>query len=188
MFDLNVAIKATIQDFQQWKKEFTAYDITTYLRQEFPIEEIVHSEVRQIVHDTLYGDEKYTRNFDENIGAFKYTPSTYQIIKQPIIKANSTLLTVKSGYRNRINLSRKITFLIGLSAGDNISMYVNPSKDSIYVFDSHKDYSYFFTKHHFCGHYRITSDKNVRIPNVGNYTSYNIIPHNIPKYLELRGQ
>jgi hypothetical protein len=204
-------IESTVDSFVEWEKEFTAYDITVYLRQEFPKCQFVHSYVRTIVHDRLHGDDTYCREFDENIGAFRYKPnpkpkkvddqlllksvdkklcdskSQTTIHPQPLNTTLNPQWKVKSGYRNRINLSKDIVKSIGLVPGDRAYIYTKTlTLHNILISATEIPMDKYCCPMRSFGIYQVTDDNNLRIPNCANHNKY--IVYSNGKSLELLGE
>lgn len=52
--DLEQLVNDVLDDYTVNENDFTAYDITLLLRQDNPTTEIMHSVIRQIVHDSMW--------------------------------------------------------------------------------------------------------------------------------------
>lgn len=77
--DLKVSVESLVDDLVNNKKAFTAFDVTSELREMYPSDTIYHYEVRPIVHDYManildyYGEQNFNLN---NNGPIEYKPST----------------------------------------------------------------------------------------------------------------
>lgn len=75
-FDLNAAVSSVLLDWTLALKSFTAFDVTTCLRQAHPSERILHRDVRPLVHAAMANQRIYTRENVSTAGglAIQYQP------------------------------------------------------------------------------------------------------------------